>query len=101
MAVSSHHADRYIPWLLEVVEAEQRLDEVGWSLTPSVTPAENGVNLMWLLLISTPSPLLGQAPLTMPMFIADFYPNEVPFKECVVEALNALSGMRQAILAGG
>lgn len=101
MAVSSHHADRYIPWLLEVVESEQRLDEVGWTITPVVMPAENGVNLMWALIVSADSPLLGHAPLTMPMFIADYYPSEVAFKECVVEALNALSGMRQAILAGG
>lgn len=100
MAISSQHVDRLIPWLLEGIEADPRLDEVGWSINAHVLPTEQGTQLIWLLILSTINPLLGQPALVYPMFVLDFFPGEPEFKGYVVEGLNALVAIRQTILTG-
>ena len=97
MALATNHVDRYLPWLLEVVETYPLLDEVGWSLTPSVIQTQAGPMLAWSLILTTPNPLLGQDPLVAPTF-TEWNQIEFAFKQVVLQGLNLLRETRERLL---
>ena len=99
MALATNHVDRYIPWLLEVIEGFPLLDEVGWSLTPSVIQTSQGQMLAWNLVLTTPNPLLGQDPLVAPTY-TEWQQIEYAFKEVVLQGLSLLAQTREQVLAG-
>jgi hypothetical protein len=98
MALATNHVDRYLPWMLEVIEAYPQLDEVGWSLTPSILTTQAGPMLSWFLVLSTASPLLGQDPLVAPTY-TEWRTTEFTFKEVVLQGLNLLREARETLLS--
>ena len=101
MATSRNHVDRLLPWMLEVIDAFALLDEVDWSLSHQLFNVVDGapgqMALRWHILLSTPSPLLGQQ-LTASLLIDDIFPSEYLFKSTILELLNGLAQQRQMVL---
>ena len=98
MAVSEPLRGSLEDWIAQEVSECQWLDRVAWDLSVAVVPGPQGMQPVWVLLLATRSPVLGEH-LVVPTVVGAVVPAEEAFREAVRSGLGQLGALRDEVLS--
>lgn len=73
MALHGSHTEKYSNWVQGVIAHEFRIERVDYSVIPTAGPAPGGgIMVIWIIILTTKGPLLGQGELMTTMTVSEF-----------------------------